>query len=257
MSDRKILLGDIHGQTAPVENVWRRLNKNVDSSDVMILLGDVGANYYLTGRDSKFKKKLGNFGFTYFCIRGNHEERPENCAAAHPDDWHQEDFFGNKVWVENKFPYIKYALDQPAVYNINDKSALVIPGAYSVDKDYRLQRGWTWFKDEQLSYDERVESYNLLNKTYNYVFSHTCPASWMPYIQDLFLSQLDQGKIDKTMENYLQYVATNIHWDHWYFGHFHDDRDIGSMKATMLFHQELFLGESFYSSLVKSFKKKG
>jgi hypothetical protein len=59
------------------------------------------------------------------------------------------------------------------------------------------------------------------------------------------------------MENYLQYVASNIHWDHWYFGHFHDDRDIGPMKATMLFHQELFLGENFYSSLVKSFKQKG
>ena len=124
-----------------------------------------------------------------------------------------------------------------------------------MDKEYRLQRGWTWFKDEQLSYNERVESYNLLNKTYNYVFSHTCPASWMPYIRDLFLNQLDQGKIDKTMENYLQYMASNIHWDHWYFGHYHDNRDIPGMNATMLFNQELELGESYNSSLLKSLKK--
>lgn len=253
--DKRYLCGDIHGHTHPVENIWRRHEKQADSSDVLILLGDVGANYYLNGRDFKFKKKLGRYGFTYFCIRGNHEERPENCAAAHPDDWHQEKFFGNTVWVEDKYPYIKYALDQPAEYKIDDKSVLVIPGAYSVDKEYRLQRGWIWFKDEQLSYNERVESYNLLNKTYNYVFSHTCPTSWMPYIRDLFLNQLNQGKIDKTMENYLQYVASNIHWDRWYFGHYHDDRDIGLMNATMLFNQELELGESYNSRLFKSFKK--
>ena len=255
--DRILLLGDIHGQTAPVENVWRRTGKTANSSDVLILLGDVGANYYLNGRDTKFKKKLGKFGFTYFCIRGNHEERPENCAEKNPKDWHQEDFFGNIVWVEDAFPYIKYALDQPAFYIMNGKSALVIPGAYSVDKEYRLQRGWTWFKDEQLSYIERVESYSLLNRTYNYVLSHTCPVSWLPHIQDLFLNQLDQGKIDKTMENYLQYVASNIHWDHWYFGHYHDDRDIGAYKATMLFHQELPLGDSYNSKLIKLFEQKG
>ena len=255
--NRRILLGDIHGQTAPVENVWRNMGKNIDSSDVLILLGDVGANYYLNGRDTKFKKKLGKFGFTYFCIRGNHEERPENCAAKDPDNWHQEDFFGNKVWVENSFPYIKYALDHPAVYIMNGKSALVIPGAYSVDKEYRLQRGWTWFKDEQLSYTERIESYNLLNRTYDYVLSHTCPAGWLPHIQDLFLSQLDQGKIDKTMENYLQYVASNIHWDHWYFGHYHDDRDISSYKATMMFHQELNLGDSYNTRIIRLFEQKG
>lgn len=252
--NRRILLGDIHGQTAPVENVWRNMGKNIDSSDILILLGDVGANYYLNGRDTKFKKKLGKFGFTYFCIRGNHEERPENCAVKDPDNWHQEDFFGNKVWVENSFPYIKYALDQPAEYKIDGKSVLVIPGAYSVDKEYRLQRGWTWFKDEQLSYIERVESYSLLNRTYDFVFSHTCPAGWLPHIKDLFLSNLDQGKIDKTMENYLQYVASNIHWGHWYFGHYHDDRDISPYKATMMFHQELNLGDSYNTRIIRLFE---
>ena len=35
------------------------------------------------------------------------------------------------------------------IYNINGKSILVIGGAYSVDKEYRLLKGWSWFKDEQ------------------------------------------------------------------------------------------------------------
>ena len=249
------ICGDIHGNILPIENIWRRRGKQADSSDVLILLGDVGANYYLNGRDSKFKKKLGKYGFTYFCIRGNHEERPENCAAAHPDDWHQEKFFGNNVWVEKKFPYIKYALDQVAEYNIDGKSVLVIPGAYSVDKEYRLKNGWTWFKDEQLKSEERVEGENYLYKTYNYVFTHTCPSSWMPYFRDLFISAVDQRTVDKSTENYLYHVASNIHWDHWYFGHYHDDRDIPGMNATMLFNQELELGESYSSSLSKSFKK--
>lgn len=247
------LMGDIHGQTAPVENFWRRLDQKVDSSDTLILLGDVGANYYLNGRDAKFKKKLGKFGFTYFCIRGNHEDRPENCAAAHPNEWHQEEFFGNTVWVEDKFPFIKYALDQVAVYNIDNYSTLVVPGAYSIDKYYRIEKGWTWFEGEQLTDNEKQAGIKIILKSkFDYVLSHTCPANWTPYIQDLFINK-NQLKIDKSMERYLQYIDSNITYKRWYFGHYHDNRDLGVVSATMMFHEPLPFGSSYLREVEKQF----
>lgn len=251
--NRRIVCGDIHGQTAPVENIWRRLNKEVDESDVLILLGDCGLNYFFNYRDDNTKKKLKKFGFTYFCIRGNHEERPENCAAAAPENWHKEEFFGNEVWVQNKYPYIKYALDQVAEYNIDGKSTLVVPGAYSVDKEYRLRQGWSWFPQEQLSWEEQEDGLKNLKSHYDYILSHTCPQGFLPYIQDLFLSVVDQSSVDKTTENYLQTIAERVNWDHWYFGHYHDNRDIGAFNTTMLMHQELPLGESYRSQMAAAF----
>ena len=38
--------------------------------------------------------------------------------------------------VENKFPNIKYALDLPMIYTIDGKKTFVVPGAYSVDKEF-------------------------------------------------------------------------------------------------------------------------
>lgn len=55
------------------------------------------------------------------------------------------------VDVEVSYPHIKYASDRAALYTIADQLTLVIPGAYSVDKYYRLQMGWNWFPGEQLT----------------------------------------------------------------------------------------------------------
>ena len=54
------------------------------------------------------------------------------------------------VWYEEEFPNILFAQDGE-IYTINGKECLVIGGAYSVDKEYRLMNGWSWFKDEQPS----------------------------------------------------------------------------------------------------------
>ena len=46
--------------------------------DVMIILGDVGLNYYGGWRDYHAKQQLASLPLTFFCIHGNHEERPQN-----------------------------------------------------------------------------------------------------------------------------------------------------------------------------------
>ena len=70
--------------------------------------------------------------------------------------------------MENEFPHIKYALDEVALYWIpygENKyyQTLVIPGAYSVDKYYRLQNGWSWFEGEQLTAAEMEKGLDLIH----------------------------------------------------------------------------------------------
>ena len=76
----KILItADLHGSPKPIQilsEYMKQENQPLTENDIIILLGDVGANFFFNYRDTKYKKKLGKYKVTYFAIRGNHEERP-------------------------------------------------------------------------------------------------------------------------------------------------------------------------------------
>ena len=159
-------------------------------------------------------------------MRGNHEERPENLDYI---EYHYDENIKGYIMMEPEFPLIRYFQDGHA-YEINGHSTLVIGGAYSVDKWYRLTRARSagnsfsgWFEDEQLADWEMTNIENdIANKKYDFVFTHTCPADWEP--TDLFISFIDQSRVDKTMENWLNKIKETFTWSVWCFGHFHDDR---------------------------------
>lgn len=228
MFERIWVMGDIHGQYFPIENFWHRNKDKINFSketDCIILLGDVGANYYLNKRDEKFKTKLEEFPFTYFCIRGNHEERVMNVVKNNKTKWRLDFFFSNAVIVEKKYPHIKYAFDDITIYDIHGYKTLVIPGAYSVDKYYRLMKGWKWFEEEQLTQEEMEEGKQIIqeeNYNFDLILSHTCPISYEP--TDLFLSTIDQSTVDKTMERYLGEIEYTTNYKLWLWGHFHHYR---------------------------------
>ena len=220
-------MSDIHGSYLPIENFYDRNKDNIDFSketDCIILLGDVGTNFFFNKRDKRFKENLIKFPFTYFCIRGNHEARPSVCVSNNPEKWSMEEFFDGSVWVENNYPNIKYAMDHPAIYNIEGLKTLVIPGAYSVDKYYRLINKWTWFENEQLSEEEMNLGRRLIERdpAFDLILSHTCPIAYQP--TDLFLSVIDQSTVDNTMERYLGEIEYKINYKLWLFGHYHHYR---------------------------------
>lgn len=239
--------GDIHGSFVPIREFLKRNPQITKEQSNLILLGDAGLNFFFDYRDRNLKKKLGRYPFTYFIIRGNHEERPSICAEKEPDKWHKEEYFGGDVWVENEYPYIKYAMDYVSFYSIPAEDCyyktLVVPGAYSVDKYYRLKLRRTWFPFEQLSEEEREKGFELIKKLNwkcDLVLSHTCPCIYEP--TDLFLSAIDQSLVDKTMERYLGQIEYNLNYKAWLFGHFHQFRDYpreDGIFRTMLFNESL------------------
>lgn len=188
---------------------------------VVIVLGDFGANYYLSKHDWKIKHYAAKFGYTIYALRGNHEQRPS--LVGEKMRFVYDEFVHGYVWMEEEFPQIKYFDDKVAEYEIMGKKVLTIPGAYSVDKWHRLQNGWPWFAQEQLSAEEMQYAEKLVaGKYYDFVFSHTCPIIWEP--TDLFLSVINQSTVDKTMEVWMAKIEETFLWKHWLFGHFHADR---------------------------------
>ena len=239
MINHWFVTGDLHGRFTRIWNA--ALNDQYQGSIAFIVLGDGGVNYYADKSTKNLKKTLQNSGYTFYFVRGNHEERPENVEGMKLI--YDADTYGY-VWCEPQYPNIRYFKDGE-VYLINGRWTLVIGGAYSVDKWYRLQRGYPylWFQDEQLTQEEmNTIMKNRKGRHYDLVLTHTCPYSWQPF--DLFLSGIDQSTVDNSMERWMEEFQNEISWGMWLFGHFHDDRKVKN-NVKMLYEKIVNLDDVY------------
>lgn len=220
------ITGDTHGSFERIER-FCFMNKTT-KNDTLIILGDAGINYYLGPRDARIKNYIESMPIKLFCIHGNHEERPQNVEG-----YKEVDYMGGKAYMQDEYPSIIFAKDGE-VYNIEGNTVLVLGGAYSVDKNWRLSKGYSWFESEQIPDSEKAEiekKIDAVNWNVDYVLSHTCPYNTRPV--HMFLSCIDQNTVDTSMEVWMQKLSDKLDFKHWYFGHFHDDWDNG--KYSMLY----------------------
>ena len=143
--------------------------------DMLIVLGDVRINYYLNEEDKNCKEYLKKLKLKLFCVRGNHEERPENIS-----NYKEVEMFGGKVFIEEEYPNLIYAKD-----------------------------GET-------------------GKHFDIVLTHTCPYKYEP--REVFMQGLDQSKVDKSMEHFLDEIEENISYDKWYCGHYHTEKQVDKLE---------------------------
>jgi len=216
---RLFMTGDTHGDFDFLAG-WCR-NNETTYEDILIILGDAGINYYgpTQKKELALKEMIKDCPITLLCVRGNHEDRPEDRPELGLGDVG----IGDEVYLDIRYPNIWYAQDG-GEYNIIGKKILTIGGAYSVDKFYRISRGWKWVANEMLNSDERASILDkVYDKEYDIICTHTCPIDWEPV--DLFLSGIDQNSVPKDMERFLADVKRYITYKKWYFGHYHADRE--------------------------------
>lgn len=238
---------DIHGNPIMLKQMLLEIGE-YDTSDTIVLLGDSGFNYYGGKKDKKLKYEVNNLGITIFTIKGNHEMNVAKIYKDNKDTWHTEKYFGGTVYVENEFPNIKYATNAPAIYTIGGHKTLIIGGAYSVDKYFRISNGWKWFEDEQLNKSEKTLGEMLVaaNPDIEMVLSHTCPLKYEP--TELFLDYIEQDEVDKSMETYLDGIEEKLDYKVWLWGHFHgykvthhnDKKQIMLCNSFFLTLEEIF-----------------
>ena len=118
----------------------------------------------------------------------------------------------------------------------------MLGGAYSVDKPYRLMRGWSWFEDEQPSDEIKADAQRRLDELdwkVDLVLSHTCPAEYIPH--EAMMSFVDQSTVDRSTEDWLDGIEDRLQYDAWYCGHWHINKRIDRMH--FLFHELAWLPE--------------
>ncbi len=217
--------GDTHGDPSTVIDFCKK--HELSKTDTVVILGDVGANYYCNTRDDFIKKLLSDLRPTIFCIHGNHEIRPSNIPTYETKDW-----CGGQVWYESAYPNMLFAKDGD-IFEIEGIKHIVIGGAYSVDKYYRLSRGLGWWEDEQPS--DEIKQYVEMQthtKSFDIVLSHTCPFKYEP--MEAFLPGINADAVDTSTEKWLDRIESTITYKAWFCGHWHIDKRIDKMH--FLFH---------------------
>lgn len=229
--------GDIHGVPKRVIDFADKMH--LTSKDVLVILGDVGANYFKDYRDEIMKTKLNDIGVTILCIHGNHEIRPANISSYTLTTWNS-----GKVWCENKYPNLLFAKDGE-IYSLDGLRYLVIGGAYSVDKYYRLAMNRGWWADEQPSDEikDYVEQQITKNKI-DIVLSHTCPFKFEP--TEAFLPGIDQSSVDTSTEMWLDEIEEKIVYKAWLCGHWHIDKCVNNFH--FLFNSWISAADLFTES---------
>ena len=218
--------GDTHGQFGRIAAFCSE--HQTSTRDTMIILGDAGINYHTGRRDKLVKKFLSELPITLFCIHGNHEIRPEKMLCYDTVSWN-----AGLAYQEKEYPNIIFAQDG-VVYDLDGKETFVCGGAYSVDKFYRLERGFNWFSDEQPN--DRIKTLceqrlDLAAWSVDRVLTHTCPYKYIP--REMFLPMIDQSTVDNSTEEWLDTLENRLSYERWYCGHYHTNKNID--KMTFLF----------------------
>lgn len=220
MINRVYVTGDTHGNFDRIKK-WCDEQGDLTVDDVLIILGDAGINYYQNTRDMILKQEISSMPITLLCLHGNHEERPENCFGYTLE--HVEEL-NCDCWIQEIFPNIIFPKD--GKMTINGTKFLLMGGAYSVDKPLRQLYGWPWFESEQMSDQEmdRIREIVKEDPEYDFVLTHTCPMKYEP--THLFMKGVNQSKVDKRMERFLDEIEETVRYKQWLFGHYHADEKL-------------------------------
>ena len=227
--------GDIHGAPWKIVSFCKKVKAT--AADTIIILGDVGANYYGDLRDTECKRHLNKVKPTVMCIHGIHEMRPRTISTYKKKERH-----GGIVWYEENYPNLLFAKDGE-IYDIEDIKHLVIGGAYSVDKKYRLARGCGWWENEQPS--DEIKAYvesQIDSHCFDVILSHTCPLKYEPV--EMFLTMIDQSTVDKSTEIWLDSIEERVQYKAWFCGHWHTNKRIDKMH--------FLYGDFEFSSMLKA-----
>lgn len=222
--------GDVH---CPID--VKKLNsknfaeqKQLTKNDYLIVCGDMGivwsypdGKYY--NEDKYWQKWFNTRNYTTLYVDGNHENHP--MIASYPIV----DFCGGKA---HQIKDSVYHLMRGEIYTIEGRTFFCFGGAASHDKHHRTE-GVDWWPEEMATMSEMnygVDNLAKFNNSVDYIITHCCGSD----IQDMFADWYEKDG----MTSYFKFINENVQFKHWYFGHYHIDKEITD-KHTCIYDKVL------------------
>lgn len=223
--------------------------KEMTKDDFVIICGDFGGVWH-KDEESKEETMLMDWleckSFTTLFVDGNHENF-DRLNAYPVEKWH-----GGKV---HKIRPSVIHLMRGQVFEIDGKSIFSFGGASSHDidggilesddpdfkrKKRELDQGWrpyrinhvSWWQQELPSDGEMEEGRRNLaahDNTVDFIVTHCCASSTQTFLG----GSMYTPDIETT---YLEEIRQNVRFKKWFFGHYHDNRNVNT-EEILLYEQ--------------------
>lgn len=237
------ITGDTHCDFSRFETEEFPTQEELTKEDYVIVCGDFGGVWTFEEESQREKQMLdwlNNKKFTTLFVDGNHENytRLYNYPV---EEWH-----GGKV---HKIRDSVLHLMRGEIFNIDNKRIFTFGGARSHDiqdgilnldeeeeiYEYRKRgayfriRDFSWWDLELPTNEEMkngIKNLEKVNYKVDYIITHCCPTNIALLLNRAYKKDL--------LTDYLQAISEKCKFDKWYFGHYHENKNINE-KFTVLY----------------------
>ncbi len=204
-----IVVGDLHG-------CWGALNALISEKtpDFILACGDFGWWPLLDGKPeerTRVSSSVERISSTHWKLHGikTHGTRVYWCDGNHEDH----SVLPQDGCIHEVYKNVFFCSRGSSIMLPDGRKVVFAGGAHSIDKDQRIV-GHDWFFEETIKYNDLDRI--LSNERADIVVSHTCPASFLPYmVRGVFAKGVDPSC------QALEAVLDHLHPDLWFFGHWH------------------------------------
>lgn len=220
--------GDMHGDES---RFYSKEFKELQPHDTLIVTGDFGFVWDGSKKEKKMLKYLGSRKYNVCFIDGPHDNY-DRIYSYRETIWH-----GGRV---HRISGRLFHLCRGQIFNFEGCSIFTFGGGESADKDLRNENQ-IWFKEElptprQMTIGAKnLDDYNC---KVDFIITHEPPSVVKRAMQ------MRQGKTIYTnkLNGYLEELGKNCEFRQWYFGSFHEDRNI-TPKYTSVYRELIPINE--------------
>lgn len=237
------ITGDTHSDFSRFTEENFPIQSEMTKDDYIIICGDFGGVW--TFEEESIREKelldwLDNKNFTTLFVDGNHE----NYTRLY--NYPIEEWKGGKV---HKIRDSVLHLMRGEIFDIDNKKIFAFGGAKSHDiqdgilnldeeeKIYEYRKRGAYFRIRDFSWwdlelptnqemENGIENLEKINYKVDYIISHCCPTSIQALINPIYKRDI--------LTDYLQQISEKCTFKKWYFGHYHDYRQVNS-QFTLLY----------------------
>lgn len=237
------ITGDTHSDFSRFTEENFPIQSEMTKDDYIIICGDFGGVW--TFEEESIREKelldwLDNKNFTTLFVDGNHE----NYTRLY--NYPIEEWKGGKV---HKIRDSVLHLMRGEIFDIDNKRIFAFGGARSHDiqdgilnldeeeKIYEYRKRGAYFRIRDFSWwdlelptnqemENGIENLEKINYKVDYIISHCCPTSIQALINSTYKRDI--------LTDYLQQISEKCTFKRWYFGHYHDYKQVNS-QFTLLY----------------------
>ncbi|HJJ06079.1 MAG TPA: metallophosphoesterase [Clostridiaceae bacterium] len=237
------ITGDTHSDFSRFTEENFPIQAEMTKDDYVIICGDFGGVWTFEEESRREKEALDwldNKSFTTLFVDGNHE----NYARLYNypvEEWH----CGKVHKIRNSVLHLM----RGEIFDIDNKKIFAFGGARSHDiqdgilnldeeeKIYNYRKRGAYFRIRDFSWwdlelptnqemENGIKNLEKVNYKVDYIISHCCPTSIQALINPIYKRDI--------LTDYLQQISEKCTFKRWYFGHYHDYKQVNS-QFTLLY----------------------